>query len=140
MNILFISPHFPLHFWNFCDRLKRLGAHVLGVGDAPYDQLAQEVKSSLTEYYYVSSLEDYEQVYRAMGYYIGRYGRIDHVESQNEYWLQLEARLRTDFNIRSGWQTKDMDAVKLKSRMKAGYQRANVKTARFHLIDGIDGA
>lgn len=59
MNILFISPHFPLHFWNFCDRLKRLGAHVLGVGDAPYDQLAQEVKSSLTEYYYVSSLEDY---------------------------------------------------------------------------------
>ena len=93
---------------------------MLGVGDAPYDQLAQEMKSSLTEYYYVSSLEDYEQVYRAMGYYIGRYGRIDHVESQNEYWLQLEARLRTDFNIRSGWQTKDMDAVKLKSRMKAG--------------------
>lgn len=51
MNILFISPHFPLHFWNFCDRLKRLGAHVLVVGDAPYDQLTQEVKSSLTEYY-----------------------------------------------------------------------------------------
>ena len=140
MNILFISPHFPLHFWHFCDRLKHLGANVLGVGDAPYDQLSQEVKASLTEYYYVTSLEDYGQVYNAAGYYINRYGRIDYVESQNEYWLQLEARVRTDFNILSGWHTDDLEAVKLKSLMKLGYQRANVPTARFHLIDGLDGA
>lgn len=140
MNVIFISPHFPLHFWNFCDRLKRLGANVLGIGDSPYDNLAQEVRSSLTEYYYVPSLEDYDAVYRATGYYIGRYGRIDYVESQNEYWLMLEARLRTDFNIGSGWHTADMDKVKLKSQMKQGYKRARVKTARFHLIDGLDGA
>lgn len=140
MNVIFISPHFPLHFWNFCDRLKRLGVNVLGIGDAPYEGLAREVKASLTEYYYVSSLEDYEQVYRATGYYISRYGRIDHVESQNEYWLQLEARLRTDFNINSGWKTQDMEAVKLKSQMKLGYKRAGVTTARFHLIDNLDSA
>ncbi|MGN1264191.1 MAG: acetyl-CoA carboxylase biotin carboxylase subunit family protein [Muribaculaceae bacterium] len=140
MNVIFISPHFPLHFWNFCDRLKRLGVNVLGIGDAPYDGLLQEVKSSLSEYFYVTSLEDYEQVYRAVGYYINHYGRIDHVESQNEYWLQLEARVRTDFNIPSGWHTSDMEAVKLKSQMKQGYKRAGVKTARFHLIDGLDGA
>lgn len=50
MNIIFISPHFPLHFWNFCDRLKRLGVNVLGIGDCPYDNLTNEVRSSLTEY------------------------------------------------------------------------------------------
>lgn len=140
MNVIFISPHFPLHFWNFCDRLKRLNVNVLGIADAPYEHVPWEVKSSLTEYYYVSSLEDYEQVYRAIGYYISRYGRIDHIESQNEYWLQLEARVRTDFNISSGWKTPDLEAVKLKSKMKLGYKRAKLKTARFHLIDGLEGA
>ena len=140
MNVIFISPHFPLHFWNFCDRLKRLGVNVLGIGDAPYDSLASEVKNSVGEYYYVTSLEDYDQVYRAVGYYIGRYGRIDYVESQNEYWLELEARLRTDFNITSGWKTDELQSVKLKSQMKLGYRRAKVKTARHHLIDQPDEA
>lgn len=140
MNVIFISPHFPLHFWNFCDRLKRLGVNVLGIGDAPYDSLASEVKNSVGEYYYVTSLEDYDQVYRAVGYYIGRYGRIDYVESQNEYWLELEARLRTDFNITSGWKTDELRSVKLKSQMKLGYRRAKVKTARHHLIDQLDEA
>ena len=140
MNVIFISPHFPLHFWNFCDRLKQLGVNVLGIGDAPYDSLSSEVKNSVGEYYYVTSLEDYDQVYRAVGYYIGRYGRIDYVESQNEYWLELEARLRTDFNITSGWKTDELQSVKLKSQMKLGYRRAKVKTARHHLIDQLDEA
>ena len=140
MNVIFISPHFPLHFWNFCDRLKRLGVNVLGIGDAPYDSLAPEVRNSVGEYYYVTSLEDYDQVYRAVGYYIGRYGRIDYVESQNEYWLELEARLRTDFNITSGWKTDELQSVKLKSQMKLGYRRAKVKTAHHHLIDQLDEA
>lgn len=140
MNIVFLSPHFPLHFWNFCDRLKRLGVNVLGVGDSPYDALAQEVRDSLTEYYYTPSLEDYEGVYRAVGYYIHRYGRIDYIESQNEYWLNLEARLRTDFNVSTGWKTAEMDAVKLKSQMKTGYKKAKVKTARHQLIADLESA
>lgn len=140
MNVIFLSPHFPLHFWNFCDRLKHLGVNVLGIGDSPYDNLAPEVKGSLTEYYYTPSLENYDNVMRAVAFFIHKYGRIDFVESQNEYWLELEARIRTDFNINSGWKTADMDAVKLKSRMKEGYQRAKVKTARFHLIRNLDDA
>ena len=140
MNLIFLSPHFPLHFWNFCDRMKRLGVNVLGIGDCPYDNLQQEVKNSLTEYYYTPSLEQYDDVYRAVGYYIHRYGRIDFIESQNEYWLNLEARLRTDYNISTGWKTADMDAVKLKSQMKRGYDKAKVKTARWHLIEALDDA
>lgn len=140
MNVIFISPHFPLHFWNFCDRLKRLGVNVLGIGDCPYDNLSNEVRDSLTEYYYTPSLEDYEKVYRAVGHFIHRYGRIDYIESQNEYWLNLEARLRTDFNVTTGWKTADMDAVKLKSQMKAGYKKAKVKTARHLLISSIEDA
>lgn len=140
MNVIFISPHFPLHFYNFCDRLKRLGVNVLGIGDAPYDSIGKNCQDSLTEYYYVKSLEDYEEVYRAAAFFIFKYGRIDYVDSQNEYWLELEAKLRTDFHINTGFQAADMEAVKRKSEMKKGYAAANVKTARFHLVTDQEGS
>lgn len=139
MNVIFISPHFPAHFYNFCDRLKHLGANVLGIGDCPYDGIGDNCRNSLTEYYYVPSLEDYDAVFRAVAFFSFKYGKIDFIDSQNEYWLELEARLRTDFNINTGFKTADMAQVKNKSRMKAGYEAAGVKTARYHLVDTLEG-
>lgn len=139
MNVVFISPHFPPHFYRFCDRLKKLGAAVLGIGDAPYDSIGNDCQNSLTEYYYVKSLEDYDAVFRAVAYFSFRYGKIDYIDSQNEYWLELEARLRTDFHVTTGFMTEDMEAVKRKSEMKKGYQRAGVKTARFTLVTDREG-
>jgi len=135
MNVIFISPNFPLHFYNFCNRLKHLGCNVLGIGDCPYDNLNDNVKSSLTEYYYVNSLEDYDQVMRAAAFFTFKYGKIDHIESQNEYWLTTEARLREDFNVKSGLRPDDLWKVKLKSKMKTIYAKAGIPTARFRLID-----
>ena len=114
MNIIFISPHFPLHFYHFCRHLKDLGANVLGIGDCPYGNLSQDVRDSVSEYYYLPSLEDYDQVMRATAFFTFKYGKIDYVESQNEYWLELEARLRTDFNITTGWKTDELKSVKHK--------------------------
>lgn len=135
MNVVFLSPNFPLHFYNFCNRLKNLGCNVLGIGDCPYDNLSGEVKSSLTEYYYVNSLEDYDQVMRAVAFFTFKYGKINHIESQNEYWLQTQSRLREDFNIENGIRTAELEKVKLKSQMKKGYTKAGIKTARWMLID-----
>ena len=28
MNFIFVSPHFPNTYWNFCDRLHRNGVNV----------------------------------------------------------------------------------------------------------------
>lgn len=139
MNVIFISPHFPEHFYNFCDRLKHMGVNVLGIGDCPYDYIGDNCRNSLTEYYYVQSMEDYDAVYRAVAFFTFKYGRIDFIDSQNEYWLELEAQLRTDFNINTGFKTADMENVKFKSKMKAGYEAANVKTARYHLVDTLEG-
>ena len=36
MNFVFFSPHFPSNGADFCDRLRKAGATVLGMGDAPY--------------------------------------------------------------------------------------------------------
>ena len=103
-NVVFISPNFPTNYWQFCRELRNNGLNVLGVGDAPYDELTGELKDSLNEYYKVDSLENYDEVYRAVAYFIFRYGRIDWLESNNEYWLERDARLRTDFRITSGFQ------------------------------------
>lgn len=139
MNFLYISPNFPDNHWLFCRRLKDNGVTVLGVGDCPYSDLSWELRSSLTEYYWVPSLEDYDEVYRAVAFFIHKYGRIDYLESNNEYWLEQDAALREDFNIPSGFRPADMPAIKYKSRMKEGYARAGIPTALYHMVDDRAG-
>ena len=134
-NFVFISPNFPTNYWYFCRYLQDNGMRVLGIGDSPYDQLHPQLRLALTEYYKVSSLENYDEVYRAVAFFIHKYGRIDYLESNNEYWLMQDAQLRTDFNIPTGFQAADMEPMKYKSAMKAYYARAGVPTARYHLVD-----
>ena len=138
-NFVFISPNFPTNYWLFCKELKNNGLNVLGIGDQPYDELSDGLKASLNEYYKVDSLENYESVYRAVAFFIFKYGRIDWLESNNEYWLERDAQLRTDFHITSGFQAEDMHRVKYKSAMKPYYQQAGIKTARYHIVDDFDG-
>lgn len=134
-NFIFISPNFPTNYWMFCRELKNNGLNVLGIGDQPYDELSSELKDSLNEYYKVSSLENYDEVYRAVAFFIHKYGRIDWLESNNEYWLEQNARLRTDFHITSGFQTCDIPRIKYKSKMKEYYVQAGIPVARYHLAD-----
>lgn len=130
MNVVFISPQFPENYWNWCDRLRKNGATVLGIGDTPYDNLAPEVIASLDEYYWVSSLEDYNQVFRAVAFFSWKYGKIDWLESQNEYWLSQDARLRDDFHITTGAGASQMAQWQSKAEMKPLYAAAGVPTAR----------
>lgn len=50
MNVIYVSPHFPTNYYRFCQELANNGANVLGIGDAPYEELCDELKESLTEY------------------------------------------------------------------------------------------
>ncbi len=134
-NVIFISPNFPTNYWQFCRELKSNGLNVLGIGDQPYDELMPELKESLNEYYKVNSLEDYNEVYRAVAFFAFKYGRIDFIESNNEYWLEQDAKLRTDFNIKTGFQEKDLPRIKYKSKMKKYYEKAGIPVARYHLVD-----
>ena len=130
MNFVFISPHFPATYSHFCAGLKANGVNVLGIADAPYNEINDELKSSLTEYYRVDSLEDYDQVYRAVAFFTHKYGRIDWIESNNEYWLEQNARLRTDYNISSGIRMDRISSIKEKSEMKKYYKLGGVPTTR----------
>jgi hypothetical protein len=136
MNFIAFSPHFPPNFIPFTTSLRRLGVNVLGLGDEPFDTLPQELKFALTEYYWVSNQHNYDELVRALGFYTHRYGKIDRIESHNEYWLESDARLRTDFNIR-GFKTSDLARVKRKSEMKAMFREAGVECARGRLCANL---
>jgi biotin carboxylase len=140
MNFIFISPNFPATYWNFCDRLHRNGVNVLAIGDADYNTLDPRLKWSLQEYYKVDSLENYDQVFRAVAFFSFKYGKIDWLESMNEYWLQQDARLRTDFNITTGLQKDQIEFVKEKALMKIKYQEGGIPTARQHRVSTLDAA
>lgn len=134
MNLIFISPNFPTYYWNFCKSLKERSVTVLGIGDAPYDGLMSETRDNLVEYYKVNNLQDYNEVYRAVAFFISKYGRIDYIESQNEFWLELEAKLREDFNIYNGFRPNELEPMKYKSKMKAVYASVGVPTARYKVF------
>lgn len=137
-NFIFISPNFPENYWKFCRELKNNGFRVLGIGDCPYDNLTYELKNSLHEYYKVSTLENYDEVYRAVAFFAFKYGKIDFLESNNEYWLERDARLRSEFNI-DGFKNKDVKKIKLKSKMKTYYKKAGIPVARHYVVKSLAG-
>ena len=130
MNVVFVSPHFPQTYCHFCSRLRANGVNVLGIADAPFESLEPELRGALTDYYKVNNLEDYGEVYRAVAWFAYKSGHIDWIESNNEYWLEQDARLRTDFNVTTGLHTDRIAGIKEKSEMKKSYAAGKIPTAR----------
>lgn len=127
------------NYRNFCIQLSADGVNVLGIGDTPYDALHPALQEALTEYYRVDSMESYEDMYRAVAYFCFKHGRIDGLESNNEYWLEQDARLREDFNI-PGMKPEELSRIKCKSGMKSYYEQAEVSCARYHLVTDLEGS
>jgi hypothetical protein len=139
MNFVYLSPHFPPNYYQFCTHLRYLGVSVLGLADEPYDLLRPELKSALNEYYRVNDMHNYDELLRALGYYTHNYGKLDRLDSQNEYWLETEAKLRTDFNI-PGLKITDMPSIKRKSLMKKKFITAGVEAARGKVVSKLSEA
>lgn len=137
MNYIFISPQYPVTCTSFCEALKAQGVNVLGIGDTPYDALSGRLRSALTEYYFVDSLADYDKMLRAVGFYTHKYGKIDWLDSLNEYWLPSDARLRTDFNIVTGTKEDGIGDLVRKSGMKRIFLEAGIPTARQHIVTDL---
>ena len=129
MNYLLVSPNFPISQEFFAKGLKEKGINVLGVGSESYDALSQTLKDNLVEYFRVNDLEDYEEVFRAVAFLTYKHGKIDRIESNNEYWLELDARLREDFNV-YGVKPKQLELTKYKSKMKTMFKEAGVRVAK----------
>jgi hypothetical protein len=139
MNFVFLSPHFPPNYYRFAVALRDHGVNVLGLAEENYDFLRHELKSVLTEYFRVNNMHNYDELVRALGYFTYRYGKIDRIDSHNEYWLETEARLRTDFNI-PGIRSDQIGRVKRKSLMRETFINAGIKVARGKVVKTMEDA
>ena len=129
MNFLFISPNYPPIYYNFCTRLKAHGFTVIALGDTEITNLRDDLRAVLTEYVRVN-LSDYDAVKSAVAGLIDRHGKIDGLESNNEYWLSTDAKLRRDFSI-AGLLPDVLETYQYKSKMKVPFVEAGVATAPF---------
>lgn len=136
MNFLFLSPNFPVRYFKWVEALKNHGVTVLGIGDSPLYDVHPRLISSLKEYRFVQDLNDYPSLLTAARSLSERYGPIDYLESDNEWWLSTDARLRKDLNIKTGLWPEDMEKIKAKHAMKEAFQKAGAKTMRYVLVDG----
>ncbi|HLE14258.1 MAG TPA: ATP-grasp domain-containing protein [Anaerolineales bacterium] len=139
MNFVYLSPHFPPSYYQFCYHLNQLGVNVLGLADEAYDRLRPELQRSLREYYRVGDMHVYEHLLKACGHFTHCYGKIDRIDSHNEYWLETEARLREDFNI-SGPKRREIKKMKHKSQMKQIFSKAGVDVARGEVVHSLGEA
>ena len=63
---------------------------------------------------------------KAVAFLTYKHGKIDRVESNNEYWLELDAKIREDFNI-DGVKPSELLLTKYKSRMKDVFRKAGAR-------------
>ena len=131
INFVLISPHFPSNYWLFARALKNRGVRVLGIVDTPQSSLPASLRKVLDDVYCVYSMTDRDQMIRACGYFTWKYGKLDWIESNNEYWLNLDAELRELFHVTTGMFPAQLNVCQHKSLMKAKYAEAGVPTARW---------
>jgi hypothetical protein len=139
MNFVFLSPHFPPNYYRFAVALRNHGVNILGLAEENYDTLRHELKSVLTEYFRVNNMHNYDDLVRALGFFTHRYGKLDRIDSHNEYWLETESRLRTDFNI-PGIRSDQIGRVKRKSLMRETFIQAGIKVARGKVVKTMEDA
>ena len=84
-------------------------------------------------------MHNYDELVRALGYFTHRHGKLDRIDSHSEYWLETEARLRTDFNI-PGIRTDQIDRIKRKSKMREAFVGAGMKVARGRVVPTMEEA
>ena len=136
MNFVFVSPNFPRRYYKWVEALRERGITVLGIGDSPTYDLHPRLKASLNEYYFLPDLSDFPKMKEAVAYYERKYGKIDYIESDNEWWLEMDARLREAFGVNSGFHPEEMRRIKAKSAMKECFKKGGALTMRYVLADG----
>ncbi len=136
MNFVFVSPNFPVRYFKWVEALRARGINVLGIGDSPYYDLHPRLLNALTEYYFVWDMSNKDLMNDAVAYFERKYGKIDYIESNNEWWLEEDARLREAFGVTTGFLPKDMAHIKAKSAMKEFFQKGGAKTMRYLVVEG----
>ena len=127
MNIVMLSPGYPVEMAYFTQALAAVGASVIGVGDQPPHALPEPARRALAHYEHVS-LADEGAVLAAL-HGLARHVRLDQVECLWEPYMVLAARIRESFGL-PGLTVEQTVPFRDKERMKQVLDTAGVRTPR----------
>jgi len=134
MNFLYISPEFPPNYAQFVLRLNEMGVNVWAIGEADFFSMPESLRSALKHYARTdlnsfdaveAAIEELKSAQTVAGVSPG----FDIVESNNETWLGLEARINEAHDIR-GIRPADIDWIQRKSGMKQRFQEVGLRVAK----------
>jgi biotin carboxylase len=130
MNVLLLSPGFPVEMPYFTRGLAEVGASVVGVGDQPEGSLPDVARRHLSHYLHVRSLWDEAQVIEEVRA-LARRVTIDRIECLWEPAMILAGRLREAIGL-PGMTAREVLPFRDKEVMKQVLDAAGVRTPRHH--------
>jgi D-alanine-D-alanine ligase-like ATP-grasp enzyme len=116
MNIIFIEPSFPHNQREFVRGLHQADATVIGIGERPQDQLADDVRSWLSHYVQVQSVVHEPSLLRAVQQVQARVS-VDRLEATVEAHIMAAAKAReaagiAGTSVRTAYLCRDKPAMK----------------------------
>ena len=137
-NVLLISADFPVSYYQFAKAYKKNGCTVLVIGSTPYNEIHPELKSNVDEYIQCGDMENVNKMCEIVGYLQNKYGPIEYLESNNEYWLRNDSIIRERFGISSGIYPHQLDEYQKKSSLKKFFLEAGFKVAPYMIVKDFE--
>lgn len=144
MDILYISPEFPLNYANFVKCLHAEGIRVWAIGEADFYSMPADLRACI-RWYARADLNNWRRAEHAISELLevkhaqGFEGAFDLVESHNEAWLRLEAFINERLAI-PGITLREVDRLKKKSVMKRIFQESGLPVARGAVVSTVQEA
>jgi hypothetical protein len=127
VNIVMISPGFPMEMAYFTRALAAVGATVIGVGDQPLSAVPDVAREALAHYEHVT-LTDEDAVLAAL-HGLARHASFDRVECLWEPYMILAAVIRESIGL-PGMTVEQTLPFRDKERMKQAIDAAGIRTPR----------
>jgi len=137
MNVLMISPGFPLEMAFFTRGLAAVGASVIGLGDQPSSALPAMARKALAHHVHVGSLADEAAVLHTGRDMTGQVP-VDQIECLWEPYMMLAARLREELEL-PGLNRAQTGPFRDKELMKTVLDRAGLRTPRHESTETVAG-
>ncbi len=137
MNVLMISPGFPVEMPLFTRGLAEVGADAIGLGDQPIGALPETARKSLSAYFQVGSFQDEEAVFRQVQE-IHAQAPLERIECLWEPYMVLAAQLRERLGL-SGMTVEETIPFRDKEIMKQKLDDAGIRTPKHASVTSVAG-
>ncbi len=121
-----------INYTPYVKALKENGFDVFGVGKLNKKNLDKELINNLKDYYFCD-IDDFSSLEQAIQEIMKKYKNIEYLESNNEYHLLEDAKLREEFKIK-GLYPNDLEYFLRKTKIKEILEKENIKVSKCLLI------